>query len=397
MGWIRGLLAVLAGSPLAACVASPDTPMTQTTPVPLASPSQPSDKPSSPALSEAERERTEQATQSLRNTLRALSQEARFLLGHEDSTAYGVGWSQDPDRSDVKSLCGSHPAVHGWDLFRLEIGQPENGDGVNFELMRTRIRQAHQRGGINTISWHVDNPVSGGNAWDNSTRAVEHIVPGGAHHRRYIDYLDRVADFLESCRGDSGELIPIIFRPFHEHTGSWFWWGARHATDADYVKLWRFTVDHLRTTRGLKQLLFAFSPGGGDVDSEADYLFRYPGDDYVDVMGIDIYYDDDVASLLEPIQIMVRVAEKHDKPAALTEFGVRDGLTESTPPNWFREYFFEPLANDPTASRIAYALAWRNASLEHFFLPYPGHHTAADFAKVCADERLLLEEDLPLE
>ena len=392
----RALLSGFVGLPLVACLASPDKPMSQTTPAAQRSLSQQPKSPTKAAVDPSERKHTERATQSLRRTLRLLSGESRFLLGHEDSTAYGIGWSEDPDRSDVKSVCGSHPAVHGWDLFRLEIGQPENGDGVSFDLIRTRIREAHQRGGLNTISWHIDNPVSGGDAWDNSTRAVEHIIPGGTHHRRYLDYLNRIADFLASCRGDSGELIPIIFRPFHEHTGSWFWWGARHTTDADYVRLWRFTVDHLRTTRGLTQLLFAFSPSGGDVKSKEDYLFRYPGDDYVDLMGIDIYYDDDVASLLDPIKTMVRVAAERDKPAALTEFGIQDGLTEMTPPDWFSKHFFEPLVNDPTASRIAYALAWRNASLDHFFLPHPGHPTAGDFAKVCADERLLLEADLPL-
>jgi mannan endo-1,4-beta-mannosidase len=78
-------------------------------------------------------------------------------------------------------------------------------------------------------------------------------------------YLDRVADFFASCRGEHGELIPLIFRPFHEHTGSWFWWGAAHASDEEFIALWRFTVDYLRKERGFSHLLFAFSPGAGPV------------------------------------------------------------------------------------------------------------------------------------
>src|SRR5690606_28705197 len=187
-----------------------------------------------PALSEAEQASTQAAAATLVNTLRALSRPGRFALGHEDSTAYGIGWAELPDRSDVKLVCGAHPAVYGWDLFRIELGKEQNGDGVRFDLMRQRIQQAHRLGGINTISWHVDNPVSGGDAWD-TARAVGAVIPGGTHHELYTAYLDRVANFLQSCRGDQGELIPIIFRPFHEHTGSWFWWGASHATDQEFV------------------------------------------------------------------------------------------------------------------------------------------------------------------
>lgn len=350
-----------------------------------------------PAATEvaANAEATQAAVERLRSTLRQLVQSERFALGHEDPTAYGVGWAEEADRSDVKSVCGSHPAVYGWDVFRIENGALENGDGVAFDLMRQRIREAHDRGGINTVSWHADNPVTRGDAWD-TTRAVHAIVPGGSHHALYRAHLDRVADFFESCRGDAGELIPIIFRPFHEHTGSWFWWGADHTTDADYIALWRFTVDYLRQQRGFSHLLFAFSPGGGELHTAQDYLFRYPGDAYVDVMGVDHYYDTDVASLVRAVSITVAAAEAHHKLAALTEFGIRDGLSELTPPNWFSTNFFEPLVTHASTKRIAYALGWRNAGVDHCFLPYPGHPTAADFRRVCDDPRLVLQRDLPL-
>jgi len=353
-----------------------------------------STEPSVPAA-EASTAATRAAVDRLRWTLEQLRASGRFALGHEDGTAYGVGWTADADRSDVKSVCGSHPAVYGWDLFRIENGAPANGDGVSFDLMRQRIQEAHRRGGINTVSWHVDNPVTHGDAWD-TTPAVLASVPGGSHHAVYRGFLERVADFLESCRGDDGELIPIIFRPFHEHTGSWFWWGRNHTTDAGYVALWRFTVDYLRKERGFSQLLFAFSPGGADLRTAQDYLFRYPGDAYVDVMGVDHYYDTDVASLVRAVGVTVAVADTHHKAAALTEFGIQDGLNELTPPHWFSRNFFEPLVRDPKASRIAYALAWRNAGLDHCFLPYPGHPTEADFRRMCDDPRLVLQRDLPL-
>lgn len=335
------------------------------------------------------------ATRRLRQTLAKLAELRGFALGHEDTTAYGVGWRTEAARSDVKDVCGSYPAVYGWDIFRIELDSPQNGDGVDFDLMRAHIQAAHQRGGINTISWHMDNPVSGGDAWD-TTRAADALVPGGTHHRLFVSYLDRAAAFLQSLRGEQGELIPVIFRPFHEHTGSWFWWGAKHTSDETFIRLWRFTADHLRETHGLGQLLLAFSPGGSELKRQEDYWFRYPGDDYVDVMGVDYYFDTDVSGLVRAVSFAVLAADQRGKVAALTEFGMRDGLSDDTPRDWFRRNFFDPLLEGTATSRIAYALAWRNANPEHFFLPHPGHPTAADFAALCRDPRLLLQRDLPL-
>jgi mannan endo-1,4-beta-mannosidase len=340
------------------------------------------------------REATQQARARVLGLLSGLARSPSYALGHEDSTAYGVGWSGADDRSDVKSLCGAHVAVHGWDVFGLEKGAAKNGDGVEFARMRRLIVAAHRRGGINTISWHVDNPVSGKNAWDR-TRAVHEILPGKRLHERYVGYLDRVASFLLTLVGDQGELVPIIFRPFHEHTGSWFWWGAAHTNAADYIALWRFTVDHLRGARGLDHLLFAFSPGGGELRRDADYLYRYPGDEYVDVFGVDHYYGNRASELVRVAEVVVRVAEKRGKIPALTEVGARGGLNAAgIDADWVLASLVGPLAKSPIASRIAYALAWRNASADHCFLPYPGHAGARSFESLCNDARVVLENDL---
>jgi len=329
----------------------------------------------------------------LERLLRDLTLAPGFALGHEDSTAYGVGWSGDAERSDVKSLCGSHVAVHGWDLFGIEKDSAMNGDGVSFEHMRELILGVHRRGGINTVSWHMDNPKSGRNAWD-PTATVRELLPGGALHARYLGYLDRAANYLQTLRGDQGELVPILFRPFHEHTGSWFWWGASHTTTRDFVRLWRFTVDYLRGERGL-DLLIAFSPGGGEVHTDRDYLYRYPGDEYVDVFGVDHYFGRDASTLVGLARRVVRMAEAHGKIPAITEFGARGGLNgPGIDPNWTTSNALGPLRRDPLASRIAYALAWRNAREDHCFLPYPGHPGAPEFQAFCAADGVLLEDDL---
>ena len=338
---------------------------------------------------------TRAARERLQRVLSELAKSPRFALGHQDTTAYGVGWSGDADRSDLASLCGSHAAVRGWDLFGIERDAPSNGDGVDFERMRALILDAHRRGAVNTVSWHVDNPVSGKNAWDR-TRAVHAILPGQRLHTAFLGYLDRVARFMRSLRAAGGELVPIIFRPFHEHTGSWFWWGGSNTNAADFVSLWRFTVDYLRNEQGLDNLLIAFSPDGGQLRRAADYFYRYPGDAYVDVFGVDQYYARDSRSLVRAVEIAVRAAEARGKIPALTEFGARDGLnSKGIGPRWMVDDFLRPLEQSAIGSRIAYALAWRNASTKHCFMPYPGYAGAELFrGTFCADDRVLLEKDI---
>jgi len=79
-----------------------------------------------------------------------------------------------------------------------KLGQPRNLDSVSFDDMHRWIRQVYERGGINTISWHVDNPTSRKGAWD-KTAAVKDILPGGPGHDYFMLQLDEVAKFLNAC------------------------------------------------------------------------------------------------------------------------------------------------------------------------------------------------------
>ncbi len=330
----------------------------------------------------------------LLSRLQRLSGADAFALGHEDTTAYGVGWTQAEDRSDVQSICGSHAGVYGWDLFRLEKDHRENGDGVDFARLQNLIRQAYEAGGINTISWHADNPVTGGDAWD-TTPAVAAVLPGGTHHELFQRSLGKIADYLGALRGPAGERIPILFRPFHEHTGDWFWWGSEQTDEEGYVRLFRFTVDFLRGERGLDNLLFAFSPDGGRVFDEQAILYRYPGDEYVDVIGLDYYFDPGQKRFPQLLRWLVKQATAHGKIPALTEFGPRGGVNgNGVGPRWLSTEVLRPLLTVEGGLRIAYALAWRNASPDHAFYPYPGHAGEPDLKAVCEHPAVLLTKDL---
>lgn len=322
------------------------------------------------------------------------------LYGHEDDLAYGVLWRGEPGRSDVLESAGSYPAVYGWDVGWIEHDSTANLDKVDFEEMRGHIRDGYERGGVITISWHADNPVTGGNSWDN-VPTVAQILPGGAHHERFVTWLDRLGAFLGSLEDSQGRPIPVIFRPWHEHTGSWFWWSASLTEGDEYVRLWRFTVRHLRDTLGLHNLLYAYSPSNTNFEARWQ---SYPGDEWVDVLGIDEYFgyadEGERAQALEDfagrIAATVGDAEALGKIPAITE----TGLEAMADTSWFTDFLLRAIKATPEGPRMAYVLTWRNANEAtdrpgHFYAPYAGHPSAADFAAFRQDPLILFEDDLP--
>ena len=99
-------------------------------------------------------------------------------------------------------------------------------DCVPFDSMRQEIFAQFKRGGIITLSWHPWNPVTGENAWDPKGDAVNAILEGGAQQKKFESWLKKVADFINSLQTCCGKKVPVIFRPWHEMNGGWFWWGA---------------------------------------------------------------------------------------------------------------------------------------------------------------------------
>ena len=102
-----------------------------------------------------------------------------FMFGHQDDLAYGVGWKYEEGRSDIKDVTGEYPAIYGWELGHLEIDSSHNLDSVPFNKMQQLIKAGYERGGVITISWHLNNPLTGKSAWNPSAGTVASILPGG--------------------------------------------------------------------------------------------------------------------------------------------------------------------------------------------------------------------------
>lgn len=113
------------------------------------------------------------------------------LFGHQHATEYGHGWSGDQNRSDVKSVTGSHPAVIGIDLSGFSGRSPESVERSKKDVGKI-VSDTYDRGGVITISWHFSNPVSeGGFYWKDSVSlpAVKYIIPDGSANNKYKEIL----------------------------------------------------------------------------------------------------------------------------------------------------------------------------------------------------------------
>ena len=325
-------------------------------------------------------------------------QENHILVGHHDATLYGHTWAGDENRSDIKDVCGSHPALVGFD-FAIATNQPSESTKKRLETTLKRTVEAYDRGAVVTFCWHANNPYNGQTAWVDTTKAVgntvRELLPGGKAREAYKINLKQIAGMAKSAIGSDGKLIPIIFRPFHEMEGGWFWWGRPFRTAEEFKQLWRFTVEYLRDNLGVHNFIYAYSTDCKFKTSE-EYLTDYPGDKYVDVLGMDDYWDfrpdgaNNPTLAAEKVKIISDLAQAKGKLAAMTETGL-ESIPDST---WFTNKLLPVLRYK--GAKLAYVMLWRNDTRmkHHFYAPFPGQISVPDFLKFYNDEYTLFENDL---
>ncbi len=330
--------------------------------------------------------------------------EEHVLFGHQETLAYGYDWVGEAGRSDVREVTGAYPAVYGWDFHALFDDSPgAQTYAMTWDRMIGWVREGARRGGVITISWHLANPVTGG-SYNDKDPVAEAILPGGDRHEDFVATLGKAADFFNEVAP-----IPVIFRPYHEHNGDWFWWGKGNITEEQFVELWRFTVEYLRDHRQVHNLLYAFSPDRSRMrpDSEEDYLYGFPGDGYVDILGLDNYYDlgshwnkapvdRQKEDFVKSLELIVRLAREKGKIPALTE----TGLDRLEYPVWWTQRLLAGIDANDTTRRIAYVLVWRNANREvegrdHFHAPHAGHPGVEDFRAFKDSKLILFKNELP--
>ena len=340
--------------------------------------------------------------------LRDYSESDQILFGQQNAGHIGVSINAvDGSESDCKNLCGSHPAIVGVDTLSF-LGY----EGKMNDLIMV-VRNMRRQGLIITLSSHMPNFSLGGEEfYDYSPNITDgdcgrRIMPGGDLNAKYCRFLDMIAEFASACVDVEGEKIPMIFRPFHECNGSWFWWGKDFLTDEEYIDLFRYTVDYLLGEKGVDNLAVCYSPNGV-IANEKEFLARYPGDEYVDILGLDLYHDKPHKGdgfhhkLSTSLDVIYNIANARGKISALTEIGYRsleteNGYFEGLAPagNTIKDWFtstLDTITSTEGGRRIAYMLVWANFSDTQFWLPFVTddfrHEMCDDFIKFAEDKRI---------
>ena len=219
----------------------------------------------------------------------------------------------------IKNLTGDYPALLGLDL--MDYTPSRTAFGASSSTVEKAIEFA-DKGGIVTLCWHWNAPTEylystannsdgwwGGFYTKSSNFDIAKVMNGqDAKGKKLIDR--DIKEIAKQLKRLEKAGVPVIWRPLHEASGGWFWWGAK-GPDA-YKKLWKYLYNELTNTYGCNNLIWVYN------GQSADW---YPGDEYVDIVGEDIYpgnhvYDPQVSRFKQAINYGSKT-----KITALTENG----------------------------------------------------------------------------
>lgn len=330
--------------------------------------------------------------------------EKGFAIGQQN--AFSNFFFNIKGKSDFKKTTASDPAIIGLDFSNItddkNTGKEDNWYFQQEQQIIADVKKAYNQGIIVTFSWHFREPYKGEEFYadrlaDKAKNRVKSILSGGENHDYYKRKLDKIAEVAKNLKGNDGKLIPVIFRPFHEFDGSWFWWGAGYCSPEEYKELFTFTVSYLKDNKRVTNFLYAFSPDN-QFNSEAEYLKRYPGDSYVDVLGMDNYGDfdnkgEEGAKLANSkLKILSDLAKQRNKIAALTETGYQITFTKDPIEGFFSKNIYNALTANDIA--VSYVMFWENNE-EAYFIPQPNMPDTADFVEFTKKPKSLLSNQLP--
>ncbi len=309
-------------------------------------------------------------TKILYNNLRIIQQSDQFLFGQEffNSFRYSSGSAHgDKEYSDSKAVTGSHPAVLGSD-FHYYLDKSDTERGYHTEA----VKWAYQQGYVITFDWHISGRGTTTYEYREETKnLVNNIVNDVNGDRAWLyEQFDKVIDIINNDLVVDNERIPIVFRPWHEMTGGWFWWGSAATTPANYQALFKLTVDYFkeRTT----SVLFCWSPNSPLTNQN-----HFPGKEYVDILGIDAY-EVTSSSLRSNLAYLTDVAQANDRVAVFSETGNRTSDGHNAAVYW-NDVVLPAIMGDPTgkSKRIAWVLTWINSSWSFPYVPHAGSPASA--------------------
>jgi len=228
-------------------------------------------------------------------------------------------------------VSGHYPALFGQDF---GFSYPGYWDGINYRqrIIDEAIKR-YDEGFIITLMWHAvpptqDEPVTFRESIQSDLTDEEWndlITPGTLINERWKSQVDVIAWFLKQLRFAD---VPVLWRPYHEMNGGWFWWGKKGGDDG-YKKLWRMMYDRFVNFHGLNNLIWVYNTN--EFKEGVDpHETHYPGDDVVDIIATDVYTEG--FNQVNYDQILELAG---DKPIALGEVGQVPSLEKiKEQPRW---------------------------------------------------------------
>ena len=237
----------------------------------------------------------------------------------------------------IAAKTGSYPALTGYDFIHLADSPANWIDYSDISPARTQW----ENNGLVSYMWHWNVPsVEGGTelgfyAKDTSFSISRAVTDGTWENRQVLADIDKVASYLKLLQ-DAG--IPVIWRPLHEASGRWFWWGREGAEPCK--RLWRLMYDRLVNYHKLNNLIWVWTVTAGQYVTE-DPAEWYPGDLYCDIVGADIYYPDEQWSASKIKEEIRKVCSS--KMIALSETGLlksaERGFSAADGWSWFMVWY----------------------------------------------------------
>lgn len=313
------------------------------------------------------------------------------------------------NNSDCKEITGHHPAYFESDFMWHTKPELQEADII-------AMQKAFERGAVTGYCWHLRGFKSNSfyskenNQYTKDKNLVSSIIQNP--DRSTNPALDWFYTELDTLVIPTFKKLgfPMTFRPWHEMNGGWFWWGSETCTPAEYIKLYQLTVDYIRAA-GVSNILYVWSP---DTKFTMEY---YPGDDYVDILGLDIYEMGAVdykpmKTVITELEKLTDYAASKNKVAAITETGLRkDGEIFRYPnqnPRYWTENILYPIVNNKKLNRLVWVESWYSSDWSQnrssqFYYPYigiekdqeKGQQAIDDFILFFNHPSTLFEDDLP--
>ncbi len=358
-------------------------------------------------------EKADAGTVALYQYLKAVGNSSSVIYGHMEDTVLKAGSSSLPGYSDTEDVTGSISAIDGLDCGGLFTGfadkfasrYPDEAVSLGISNDDTTAEddikaaaafsnKSIEAGAIMTLSAHMpnfaysvkkDNADSIGKTYDQfdytvadsytlTGDCVNNILPGGKFNEAYTAYLDLIAEYASLVNGT------ILFRPLHENTGGWFWWGSTFCTADTYKSVFKYTVDYLRDEKNVHNFLYLYGPGS-EAANEVEYEKRYLGDGYVYLVMFYSYDNnpDESANYTfqdnfrNTIRLTDAFAKKHNKLFAVTETGIANGSKALLSSGNKRKNWYKEILDIVTDSEFdcCYFMLWSNySSSGSYYTPF---------------------------